>query len=417
MATPKSVVFQLYKHWDIIEALTQIAGEWPVFEQNRVLSVIAKISPASETDNDHLETLHQLCHHDILQPLDRSHALQFNPLVLDFTRGLTHEHELGLSSVLKARIEGVKQASAQLNEGLSPLNYDLLRRAATQLSALLRQLKQQLEQDKHAIIELAEQAKSQDAAIPIQQRYSAVLDAYDDYVEPMNEMMDSSLSGTFYPYLEKADNALDAALEALSAQGSLYTHQMQLRHVAHQAKDLQCFGRIVAQQCANILLPLREEARQHNSLSASISHLLGRVRKQGLQRGIANTTQSPLPLWRTERFRRVNVGGEILTLMADAMAYIPEKVGFPDAIAEQSPHFFPVDEAQLHLGLQQVLPVENLMIWLQQHYLHLPDATLLRLYHDLVREPLWQADLHEIQITTRLHDVEVTYYPHRMSQI
>ena len=47
----------------------------------------------------------------------------------------------------------------------------------------------------------------------------------------MNEMMDSGLSGTFYPYLEKAEQALDRAVEALSIQGGLYSHRLQLKLV------------------------------------------------------------------------------------------------------------------------------------------------------------------------------------------
>ena len=116
-------------------------------------------------------------------------VITLNPLVLDFVRGLTREHELGLSSVLKARVEGIKQATEQLNEGLAPLDHDLLRRGSARLSELLRQISQQLDQDRHAILELAEQAKSNDAAMPISQRYRAVLEAYDQYVEPMNEMI------------------------------------------------------------------------------------------------------------------------------------------------------------------------------------------------------------------------------------
>ena len=33
MATPKGLVFQLHKHWDVIEALTHVSREWPAFEE------------------------------------------------------------------------------------------------------------------------------------------------------------------------------------------------------------------------------------------------------------------------------------------------------------------------------------------------------------------------------------------------
>ena len=61
-------------------------------------------------------------------------------------------------------------------------------------------------------------------------------------------MMDTGPEGTFYRYLEEAERSLDWAVEQLAVQGALYTHRLQLRQVAHQAKELRRFGRLVAQQ-------------------------------------------------------------------------------------------------------------------------------------------------------------------------
>lgn len=416
MATPKSLVFQLYKHWDIIEALTRASREWPAFEESWVLNAIGNLYPSTEAEAP-ADILRSLCNNDLLQPLDRTANLQLNPLVLEFVRGLTREHELGLSSVLKARVEGIKQATEQLIEGLNQQEHDLLRHGAARLSELFRQISQQLDQDRHAIMELAENAKSSDAAMPISKRYSSVLEAYDQYIEPMNEMMDSGLSGTFYPYLGKAEQALDAAVEELSVQGGLYTHRFQLKQVAYQAKELRRLGRIVAQQCADTLLPLREEARQHNELSAAISHLLGRVRKQGLSRGLRmKVADSQLPLWRQDRPRRIGVGDEVRILMAEAMAFTPKQELFPEELTvEQTTLNAWVDEKALRESLKAALPVENLMFWLRQHYTHLPDNILLRLYHDLVREPEWTAQFHDTSTTTDLHELQVAYFPHRIA--
>ena len=102
MATPKSLVFQLYKHWDIIEALTRASREWPAFEESWVLNAIGNLYPSTEAEAP-ADILRSLCNNDLLQPLNRTTNLELNPLVLEFVRGLTREHELGLSSVLKAR--------------------------------------------------------------------------------------------------------------------------------------------------------------------------------------------------------------------------------------------------------------------------------------------------------------------------
>ena len=416
MATPKGLVFQLHKHWDVIEALTHASREWPAFEESQVLNIISRLfSPLNnETPAD---ILRSLCNNDLLFRSSRTTNFELNPLVLEFVRGLTHEHELGLSSVLKARVEGIKQATEQVSEGLNQSDHDLLRQGATRLAELFRQISQQLDQDRHAILEIAENAKASDVSIPVSRRYNEVLEAYDQYVEPMNEMMDSGLSGTFYPYLEKAEQALDRAVEALSIQGGLYSHRLQLKQIAYQAKELRRLGRIVSQQCADTLLPLREEARRNNELSAAISYLLGRVRKQGLSRALnPKSTDNSIPTWWQERLKRVTVGDAVRVLMADAMSFSPAKENFPEDVAvNQVIQESLVDEQAVITHLKSSLPVENLMLWLKQNYQELPDNAVLQLYHDLVREQdAWSSRYHDNTVDTDLRELQITYYPHRI---
>ncbi len=226
---------------------------------------------------------------------------------------------------------------------------DSLRDGTVRLAELLRQISRQLDQDRHAIMDLAEKAKASDASIPIARRYRSVLDAYDQYVEPMNEMMDSGLGGTFYPHLESAVQVLDRAEEYLSVRGALYTQRLQLRHVSQQAKELRRFGRIVAQQCADTLLPLRDEARQHNTLSTAVSELLGQIRKQGLKRVYAKTSSTcPLPAWQRTRRGRLQLGDEILELMAQVRNYEPDVQSFPEEVTGDSEglQLFLIDEKQ-----------------------------------------------------------------------
>src|SRR5690554_6702650 len=166
MATPKSLVFQLHKHWEVIEHLARLSRELPAFEEAQVLAVIGRHSGPSE-EQEPGAALRSLCAADVLQPLSRSSDLQLNPLVLDFVRGLTREHELGLSAVLQARVEAIREATQQLHDGVEQQETELMRRGAARLSDLFRQIIQQLDQDRHAILELAENAKASDASMPI----------------------------------------------------------------------------------------------------------------------------------------------------------------------------------------------------------------------------------------------------------
>lgn len=414
LSSPKSLVYQLHRHWDVVEALCRLSRELLGFNVDQVLAAVRRAEPG---EDDPAVVLRTLVNADLLQPLGRSDDWQLNPLVTEFVRGLTREHELGLTAVLKARIDALRDATAQVDEGVHTDDMDRLTTGATQLSELFRQIQQQLDQDRHAILDIAERAKSADTALTPARRYRTVLEAYDKHVDPINAMMNTGPGGTFYPLLEQATAALDHAQEHLAVQGALYTQRLRLRHVAQQAKELRRLGRTVAQQCSDTLLPLRDEARRHNQLSAAISRLLGQVRKRGLRRALRTPAGSALPVWARQRRGRVHLGDEVRQIMAVARAWQPRHQAFPEPPSVTADRVPRIDEARLAAELRTALPVDNLMVWLRGRYSHLPDAALLRLYHDLVRETHWQAQLATEETATELHQVRVRYHPHRLQPL
>lgn len=413
LPSPRSLTFALYTHWDVVESLVLLTRDFPVLEREQVLSIVAR-NDASLDLARREDVLRSMVAGDLLRVVARSDALELHPQVVEFVRGLTREHELGLSQVLRARINAITDATARLAEGLAANKADLMRSAAQKLSELFRQIGQQLDQDRHAILELAERAKAADANLPLTRRYAEVLDAYDNYVEPMAGMMDSGPEGTFYRHLEHAEQTLDHAVETLEVRGALYSHRLAMRQVAFQAKELRRLGREVLKQCSDTLLPLREEFRQHNALSAAITLLLGRVRKRGLQRALRS---ADLPLWRRSLPRRVSVGAEVLTIMSEALHYEPATVRFPDDdLAGPGPQLDRVDEAALIAAVQRDLPIEDLLDWLHRHQPQWSDETKLRVYHELVRRPEWAVRPAATAAALTLNTVRVTHHPHDIEQ-
>lgn len=177
MANPRSLVYALHTHWDTVEVLVRLSREFAVLTSEQVLGCIAKVSPQLDAEAQGA-ALRAMVNADILQPCARSSDLQLNAYVLDFVRGLTREHELGLAAVLQARVAAIREATEALNEGMQSADMDRSRGAANRLAELFRQISLQLDQDRHALLELAEDAKSTDASMPIAQRYRRVLEAY-----------------------------------------------------------------------------------------------------------------------------------------------------------------------------------------------------------------------------------------------
>ena len=110
MATPRSLVYTLYTHWDTVELLVRLSREFAVLTSDQVLNGIAKASGQRDAEAQGV-VLRALVNADILQTLPRSSDLQLNAYVLEFVRGLTREHELGLAAVLQARVSDIREAT------------------------------------------------------------------------------------------------------------------------------------------------------------------------------------------------------------------------------------------------------------------------------------------------------------------
>lgn len=142
-------------HWDIIELLVVLGCDFPSFDPAQVIDIFRRHFPSKSLDACGA-ALWQMASNELLQVMPRGSSL----------------HILGLSEVLKAREDAICSATGKLTEALQSQDSVQLRQATAQLVELFRQIGQQLDQDRHAILELTERAKSKEANLPIGRRYS-----------------------------------------------------------------------------------------------------------------------------------------------------------------------------------------------------------------------------------------------------
>ena len=411
MINPCSLVRALDKHWDAIEQLVAHGRDTIAFERDDLMMLLAKVY-VNETSEQQIERLQNMVNSELLTELARSNSFQLNDNVSQFVGNLLHEHELGLSEVLKARITDIKTGLDQLHQAMQSSDMAAMQRGAVRIDNQLRQIMQQLDQDSHAIADIAERAKATDNAMPLERRYREVLDAYDRYVLPMTELMDTGAGGSFYPLLEEAERTLESLVQQLMTQGGLYSHQLLLRQVSFRIKDLRQLGREVLKQCTNTLMPLREEIRQHNHLSSAISLLLGEVRKKGMRKTFPKAS---LPLWRKEKTVLISVGPELLTMMEQARDYQPSAIAFPEHSSEENEvNLERVNEEEILHRLYTDLPISSLMQWLTLHFGDYQDSTLLKLYHKLIRLPDIVAEPNKTETRIALKHVAVRLHSHTM---
>ena len=414
MINPRSLVRALEKHWDVIERIVHLGRDHIAYERDDVLVLLRKIY-LHESAEQCVERLQQMVNSELLIQMSHSNTLQLNESVRQFVGSLLHEHELGLSDILKARIIDIKVGLDQLHQAMQNRDMAALQQGAVRIDTQLRQILQQLDQDTHAIQDIAERAKGADERMQLSSRYREVLDAYDRYVLPMTELMDTGAGGSFYPLLEEAERVLATLAQQLMTQGGLYSHQRLLRQIGFRVKELRQAGLVALKQCTNTLMPLREEVRRHNHLSAAIGQLLGDVRKKGMRKTFL---QQSLPIWRKERLISVAIGPELLTLMEQVRHYQSKAVEFPEMIAVDTQiQLELIDEEAIRQNFYQSLPLPDLMGWLADHYNEYQDITLLRLYHSFIRLPDISAtpDLHETRIT--LKQVAIKHHSHALESL
>lgn len=412
MANPRTLIRALDKHWDIIEQLVLTAGKQLTWEADTLLPLIQQ-TYIEESPVQHQERLQQLVNADILVELPRSSVVELNSVVRDFAGKLLHEHQLGLSDIIKVRITDIKNALEALHLAMRTQDMAALQRGISSIDQQLRHITEQLQQDAHAIADIAERAKTADNQLPLARRYQEVLDTYDRYIEPMTDLMDTGAGGTFYPLLEQTEAVLAALSEQLAIQGALISHQRSLQLLNFRIKDLRRVGRETLKYCTNTLMPLREEIRRHNQLSTAVAKLLGDVRKRGLKLTFAN---SELPLWRKEQTKRITVDSSLLTFMAHARGYTPKSVEFPDIVDDgktERPEL--LDEKAIEQHTLNSLPIDDLMRWLVENYAQYQDATLIKLYHRLIRLPSIQAVNHPQETRHELKHLAIQLYSHRLT--
>lgn len=409
MINPRTLIRALDKHWEVIEYLMLTLGEQSAWESKTLLVLMKRVYPNESPD----ERLQQLVNAEILLTLPRSDDYELNSIVRDFVSQLLNEHQLGLSGIIKERVAEIKTALEALHLAMRNNDTAALIRGVNGIDKQLREITKQLQHDAHAIADIVERAKTADNQMPLARRYQEVLDTYDRYIVPMTELMDTGASGKFYPLLEQTEAVLNALSEQLATQGALIDHQRGLRTLNSRIKDLQRIGRETLTNSSATITPLRDEYRRHNNLSTAVARLLGEIRKRGLKYTFAD---SDLPLWRKEQPRRITVDDSLKDFLAQVRDYQPKTVVFPDLTDDgETAQQEWLDEAAIEQSLLNSLPITDLMHWLIENYGQYQDASLIKLYHRLIRLPTVLA-VHQNELTRHeLKHHAIQLYSHSLT--
>ena len=219
MIEPKRVLRALAEHWTLLEPLCERfdAGTLSLVELRHQLA--AQLPEGTPTDITAL--LDQWIRLDILVPVAKSpNRFELNAQIHDFLAYLRREHRLGLCLEIEAYLRHLERLAGHILDAFEIRDGNDLARQLRLLDMRVRDVLKKLDNDEQALVAVADRAKTSDRQIPLRQRYAEVLATWDEYVEPMIQLV--SADGAFEQGVHRVEQVLMKLLGEQQRLGQLY---------------------------------------------------------------------------------------------------------------------------------------------------------------------------------------------------
>ena len=389
MIEPKRVLRALAEHWTLLEPLCERfdAGTLSLVELRHQLA--AQLPEGTPTDITAL--LDQWIRLDILVPVAKSpNRFELNAQIHDFLAYLRHLE----------RLAGHILDAFEIRDG-----NDLARQLRL-LDMRVRDVLKKLDNDEQALVAVADRAKTSDRQIPLRQRYAEVLATWDEYVEPMIQLV--AADGAFEQGVHRVEQVLMKLLGEQQRLGQLVDDDLLLRTHA-RILEMQTTAQLTLRKARELLLPLREEARRHNAVTRGAALALSAIRKKGLDA----VPQASLPLFTRPQSTFLGTASQVEAYVYALARFEPKPAQFPRASGKrkgEQPRA-PRTAREMIERCQQALPLPDLMAWLLEQEPEGATDELLYWFSRLSRDSRFQRDrLERREYLTREHRVSLSSF-------
>ncbi len=358
MIEPKRVLRALAEHWTLLEPLCERfdQGTLSLIELRGQLGVqLADSIPADITSL--LDTWIRL---DILVPVAKSpNRFELNAQIHDFLAYLRREHRLGLCLEIEAYLRHLERLAGYIQDAFEIRDASDLARQLRLLDMRVRDVLKKLANDEQALVGVAERAKTSDRQIPLRQRYAEVLATWDEYVEPMIQLVNAD--GAFEQGVRRVEQVLLKLLGEQQRLGQLVDDDLLLRTHA-RILEMQTTAQLTLRRARELLLPLREEARRHNAVTRGAALALAAIRRKGLD----GVPQAALPLFTRPQSTFLGSTSQVEAYVYALARFEPKPTQFPKASGTRKgePPQAPRTAREMLERCQGALPLPDLMIWL-----------------------------------------------------
>lgn len=405
MIDPKRVLRALAEHWTLLEPLCERFDQGTLSLVELRNQLAAQLPAGTPTDITAL--LDQWIRLDILIPVAKSpNRFELNAQIHDFLAYLRREHRLGLCLEIEAYLRHLERLAKYIQEAFDNRDGQDLARQLRLLDMRVRDVLKKLANDEQALVGVAERAKTSDRQIPLRQRYAEVLATWDEYVEPMIQLV--AADGAFEQGVYRVEQVLLRLLGEQQRLGHLVDDDLLLRTHA-RILDMQTTAQLTLRRARELLLPLREEARRHNAVTRGAALALAAIRKKGLDA----VPQAALPLFTRPQSNFLGTAAQVEAYVYALARFEPKPAQFPKASGPRGskPTQAPRTAREMLERCENALPLPDLMTWLLEQEPEGATDELLYWFSRLSRDSRFQRErLERRDYLTTEHQVSLSSF-------
>jgi hypothetical protein len=404
MLSAKKILKCLDEDWPVLEALANRSQLYS-FSFQDVQALFSRHFPQLSSEQVFREA-QKLLAQEILIPQAKSSQFELNRSVLEFIQFLTQEHNLGTVGDIQSRIDELDRLRSRLDTAVRQKDVHEMRRFVRLMDERVREVVKHFRKNESAILHLVDKAKADDSKLSLARRYAAVMEAFDEYIEPVLQMID--INGPFQHSIETLEHCLSDLIQFIEDTGFMSGDKEPLVQLRTRLLDMNQIGRESLTRSTDVLMPLREELRKNTLISRNASLVLATLRKQGFE----PTMEQLVPKFSSDH-QKFSLGSanQITSYMAELVDYQDDNYQLPDAVDSQPGANIRVPDLQDVLKSARSQKTNtDLSQWLAYSYPQLPVDELLFLYQELSRAPALklehQDDVSELEVNgfrLRLH--------------
>ncbi|MFC3034559.1 hypothetical protein ACFOEE_18825 [Pseudoalteromonas fenneropenaei] len=286
MIPAKKILNTINEHWSMLELLFK-RFKHSDFSLKDVQNLLKYKNP-NWTSERLFKEANKLLTLEIIIPLAKSSQLELNRAIADFMSYLLQEEDLGLAQEITVLVQDLERLGNRLAEAGQVADHGELRRFSRIMDERVRKIVKLYQHNEGAIFNIVEQAKADHSNLSLQKRYQAVLEAFDEYIEPMLNMVD--IHGPFHACFSTIETQISDQIALLSTLGRGIEDKRMLEQLRTRILDMHLVGRESLRRSADMLLPLREELRRNTLITRQAAKVLQLIRKNGVD-NVLNSTQ------------------------------------------------------------------------------------------------------------------------------